>query len=167
MRLVHKTPETWPGALLEMWLGFMSRSVVIGEYWYVFKRGRGLLKLPASQARGGDQPGIKAPGDVKYLDSLVGAKWSLQTNCITVFSKIWRRSMQSNADDRNAIAKSVVIAMLMLVMAGGGFILGIQKVWIDPNVSQILSEFESAKRSRGYYSGVFKEQMEALRKACE
>jgi hypothetical protein len=75
--------------------------------------------------------------------------------------------MASSADDRNAIARSVIIAMVMLFLALGGVVLTVQKVWIDPNMDAILSGLETAKRSRSYYSGVFKDEIEELRKACD
>jgi hypothetical protein len=140
---------------------------VIGNDWYVFRRGKGLLKLPASHVTGSRQRGLFVPGSKAYLDSKVGLKWSYRENCATVFSTIWRKQMASNADDRNAIAKSVIVAMVMLFLAGGGVVLTVQKVWIDPNIDAILGAFESAKNSRKYYSGVFKDELDELRKACE
>lgn len=163
MILVQKTPETWLGAICEQCLGFVSRSVIIGDDWYTFKRGRGFLKLPASQARGGDQPGNYQHGDKEYLNSLVGSRWRIRLNCITVFSRVWRPAMQSNADDRNAVSKSVIVAIVIIVSALLGVHFGVQKLYVDPNMAVITGQLETLKRSQAAHFGILKSEIEGLK----
>lgn len=84
IKLVTKTPETLLDTFLELCIGFCSRSVIVNDDWYVFKRGRGLLKMPASACKSSSIDGCYC--DAKFP---VGSDWSLKNNCVTVFSKAW------------------------------------------------------------------------------
>ena len=84
IKLVTKTPETLLDTLIELCIGFCSRSVIVNDDWYVFKRGRGLLKMPSSACKSSSINGLDC-----NVEFPVGSDWSLTNNCITVFSKAW------------------------------------------------------------------------------
>jgi hypothetical protein len=159
-KLVTKTPKSWAGTFVELALGFVSRSVVIGPHWYVFKRGRGLLKLPATSATGEFRTG--APSSPDVLEPLVGSKWTLTNNCMTVFSPIWRPRM-ANAEDRLAIARSVTVSVVMIALAVIGMASAVSNFIIRPQTEQLLeqivdlrAEVATLRRSNAAHFGQLK-----------
>lgn len=158
--LVTKTPKSWVGTCVELVLGFVSRSVVIGPHWYVFKRGRGLLRLPAKSATGEIRSG--APSSPDAIDPYVGSKWTLTNNCMTVFSPIWRPRM-ANAEDRLAIARSVTVSVVMIALAVIGMASAVSNFIIRPQTEQLLeqivdlrAEVATLKRSNSAHFGQIK-----------
>jgi len=156
--LVTKTPAEWSGTIMELVLGFCSRSMVVGRFWYVFRRGRGLCRLPAHMARGGAMPG--AAVDPAGLDQLVGARWSLLgQNCALTFNPYWRKAgaaMQNNADDRNAMARSIALAVLMMTLAIGGIAGGGYWFWVRPvltSIDELSYEVDRLGRSQAAHFG--------------
>jgi hypothetical protein len=158
--LVTKTPKSWGGACVELAIGFVSRSVIIGPYWYVFKRGRGLLKLPAKSATGEFRSGAYHSPDA--LEPYVGSKWTLTNNCITVFSPIWRPRM-ANAEDRLAIARSVTTSIVVIVLSAIGIATAVSNYIVRPQTELLLEqivelrgEVATLKRSNAAHFGQIK-----------
>ena len=159
-KLITKTPKSWAGTCVELVLGFVSRSVVIGPYWYVFKRGRGLLKLPAKSATGEMREG--APSSPDVLDRYVGSKWTLATNCLTIFSPVWRPRM-ANAEDRLAIARSVTASIVVIVLSVIGIATAVSNYIVRPQTELLLEqivelrgEVATLKRSNAAHFGQLK-----------
>jgi len=161
--LVTKTPAEWSGTIMELVLGFCSRSIVVGRFWYVFRRGRGLCRLPAHLARGGAMPG--APVDPAGLDQLVGARWSfLGQNCAVTFNPYWRKAgvMRSNADDRKAIVRAIVVAALFGAFALFGAGAAFDRAFMQPlrhDLAELRAEVASARQSANTHFGQVKQML--------
>jgi hypothetical protein len=150
-RLVTKTPQTWAGRVAEAVLGALSRSVIVGGAWYRFSKSRGAVivsdaGLAERVGRTVEDAGQATDADAAYLEAAVGERWSLRTNCVSLFSPVWSGAMgASTAGDRDAIAKRVTVSVVVAAarLIGGGYLVDL---WIS-------AKFDNMKRSCARQSG--------------
>ena len=142
-RLVTRTPQSWLGTIVEAAFGTCGRSIIIDGAWYRFKHGRGLIASSAEVAVTRPELCVVDAGpcdDGDRLRALVGTRWSILHNCVTVFAPFWRSDMSGvTPGDRSSIARSVVLSLIALFAFIVLVILGV--VWADDRID---AKFEKA-----------------------
>lgn len=167
-RYVTKTPRTWLGTLLEAVTGFYGRSVIVGRDWYLFRKGR----FTVAQARHADRAdlcitdaGEASESDIAYLRSLTGSRWSVSHNCVTALSPVWRRKMSGvSSEDRQSIARSVVVAVVAVALMLVGMFFFIDR-WADGKVQAIREDIANLKRATAAYYGNHRKAIEELKES--
>lgn len=153
-RLVTRTPQTWLGTLAEAAFGTAGRSIAIGDRWYRFKRGKGLVASDARLILGRTELCVveDGEGDDAELRKLIGRRWSPLFNCATAFAPFWRSGMSNiSTGDRQSIARTVILGVVVVAVAilGGGWLLN---EWID-------AKFERQARSMNAHFGQIKSML--------
>lgn len=103
-----------------------------------------------------------APVDPAGLDALVGTAWRLGgPNCALTFNPYWRKAgaMQSNADDRNAMARSIALALLMMVLSIGGIVGAGYWFWVRPvqaSNAELQDQMDTMRKSQAAHFGEIK-----------
>lgn len=153
-RLVTRTPQTWLGTIVEAAFGTAGRSIAVGNDWYRFKRGRGVVVSSAEIIKGRTELCVVENGEVSKteitdLHRLIGKRWSILNNCATAFAPFWRPGMSNvSTGDRQSIVRSVLLGLFVtvaLVIGGGWFV----NDWID-------AKFDSLQRSMSAHFGQVK-----------
>lgn len=95
-----------------------SKSIIIGERWYRFRRGFGMTVSSADLAR---RNGYRieyirpaTPEDIEYLEGNIGSEWSWLHNCVTVMAK--------PLDQRWEIAWRISIVVIAAAALGLGYL---------------------------------------------
>lgn len=147
-RLVTRTPQTWLGTVSEALFGTAGRSVIIDGAWYRFKHGKGLVCSSADVAATRPELCIVDAGTTDDdLNHLVGTRWSVSTNCATVFAPFWRSDMSGvTPGDRSSIARSVVISKVVVIGLSAASMLGINW-WMDAKFQALKDHQDSQYRS--------------------
>lgn len=91
--LIEKAPDNLVGLLFIILIGSAGRSIVIGDYWYHYRRGkfcrdhiRVLMRRRGYVVRGQRQASIS---DFVTCENLIGQKWRLNRNCVTELGSLW------------------------------------------------------------------------------
>jgi len=162
---VTRTPQSWLGTLAEWAWGTAGRSIIIGDRWYRFQRRRGVLV--ASDARLADRPelhvedvGEATAAEVRTLDAMIGARWSMLYNCATAFQPFWGALMASivSPADRSSVARHVVLSVLAAAAIVAAVLFSLDW-WMERKVGRIEARMEAQYRSVVAHFGAIKARL--------
>lgn len=166
--LVTRTPQTWLGTLVEAAIGTCGRSIIVGERWYRFKRRAGLVASDAAVAA--KAPGLCIvdagpvdPAQGEALGRLVGTKWSLCQNCVTVFAPYWKAAVTDgepsrvSPGDRASIGRSVALTLIVAILVGFAV-----NAWMDSKMARLEAQQLKHYRSVVAHLGQIKARLKEI-----